>query len=45
MTYIIIISQFVKKYIKIHRIILTLLKVCFIYAPLKATKQTVSFDF
>ena len=34
-----------KKYIKIHRIILTLLKVCFIYAPLKATKQTVSFDF
>ena len=37
--------QTTKKYIKIHRIILTLLKVCFIYAPLKATKQTVSFDF
>ena len=35
----------IKKYIKIHRLILTLLKVCFIYAPLKATKQTVSFDF
>ena len=35
----------IKKYIKIHRVILTLLKVCFIYAPLKATKQTVSFDF